>query len=40
MHEIGTDASHGCIRMANDDLLEVVSMSMKGQKVVILESLN
>ncbi len=40
LHEIGTDASHGCIRMANDDLLEVVSMSMKGQKVVILESLN
>lgn len=39
LHEIGTNASHGCIRMANDDLLEVVRMVKIGQKVVILPSL-
>jgi len=39
IHEIGTNASHGCIRMANDDLLEVVRMAKVGQKVVILPSL-
>lgn len=39
LHEIGTNASHGCIRMANDDLLEVVRMAKVGQKVVILPSL-
>lgn len=36
LDEIGTDASHGCIRMANPHLLSVVHMVKPGQKVIIL----
>jgi len=39
LHEIGKNASHGCIRMANDDLLEVVEIAQVGQKIVILPKL-
>ncbi len=34
--EIGTNASHGCIRLKNIDLVRVVDYSMVGQEVVIL----
>ncbi len=36
LDEIGTDASHGCIRMANHNLLTVVDMVKPGQTVIIL----
>jgi len=39
LHEIGKNASHGCIRMANDNLLEVVELTEVGQKIVILPKL-
>ena len=34
--EIGTNASHGCLRLKNKDLVRVVDYSMVGQEVVIL----
>jgi len=34
-HEIGTNASHGCIRLKNDDLLKVKELSRVGQKILI-----
>ncbi len=36
LHEIGTDASHGCIRMANHSLLELKAAVAPGQRVIIL----
>ncbi|WP_234986159.1 L,D-transpeptidase [Dethiosulfovibrio salsuginis] len=36
LHEIGTDASHGCIRMANHSLLELKALVAPGQRVIIL----
>ena len=35
-NEIGTNASHGCIRLKNDDLLRVKKLSRVGQKILIL----
>jgi len=34
--EIGTNASHGCLRLRNEDLLEVVRYCTAGQTVIIL----
>lgn len=34
--EIGTNASHGCLRLKNEDLIKVVEYSMTGQEVLIL----
>lgn len=34
--EIGTNASHGCMRLRNEDLEKVVAYCMVGQKVVVL----
>jgi len=36
LNEIGTNASHGCIRLQNNDLKEVVSYVEVGQQVIIL----
>lgn len=36
LSEIGTDASHGCIRMANHSLIEVKGLAAPGQRVIIL----
>lgn len=36
LYEIGTDASHGCIRMANHSLLELKALVAPGQRVIIL----
>lgn len=36
LHEIGTNASHGCIRLGNNNLKEVVSHVDVGQQVIIL----
>ncbi len=35
-HEIGTDASHGCIRMKNKDLLDMMKFVGVGTSVVIM----
>ena len=36
LHEIGTDASHGCLRMANHSLLELKALAAPGQRVIII----
>jgi lipoprotein-anchoring transpeptidase ErfK/SrfK len=36
LSEIGTNASHGCMRLRNEDLEKVVAYCMADQKVVIL----
>lgn len=36
LDEIGTNASHGCIRMANHSLLELKAMVAPGQRVIVL----
>lgn len=36
IEEIGTNASHGCLRLKNNDLVRLVDYSMVGQEVVIL----
>lgn len=36
LSEIGTNASHGCMRLRNEDLEKVVAYCMVGQKVVVL----
>lgn len=36
LSEIGTDASHGCIRMKNEDLLRIKEVVRPGQKVLIV----
>lgn len=35
-HEIGTNASHGCIRLANEALLEVKNHVKVGQTIIIM----
>lgn len=36
LNEIGTNASHGCIRLENDDLGKIVELAEIGQQVIIL----
>jgi lipoprotein-anchoring transpeptidase ErfK/SrfK len=34
-HEVGTPASHGCVRMRNEDVIELFDMVDDGTPVVI-----
>ncbi len=37
LDEIGTNASHGCIRLKNDSLIQVKNMAEVGQQIIILQ---